>query len=195
MLVLGVDPGTARTGYGLVAEGSGRLRALDWGVIATEKDTPMPTRLLAIYDRLGQLIRLHRPAALAVEEIFFNRNVRSALAVGQARGVVLLTAAEAGLPVLEYTPPQVKQAVTGYGGAGKAQLQAMVKLILGLGETPRPDDAADALAVAICCIHSRGIERLLDGGGRAEVGRPSDPETVANGTGIGLIGSDSGAPR
>lgn len=160
MLVLGVDPGTATTGYGLVRERAGRLEALDYGAVTTSKDLPLPSRLLVIHKELTGLIRVHAPDAIAVEELFFNRNVRTALAVGQARGVVLFTAAAAGVPVAEYTPPQVKQAVTGYGGADKAQVQAMVKLVLGLREVPRPDDAADALAVAICCVHSHGLERL-----------------------------------
>lgn len=160
MLVLGVDPGTATTGYGLVRERAGRLEALDYGAVTTSKDLPLPSRLLIIHKELTGLIRVHAPDAMAVEELFFNRNVRTALAVGQARGVVLFTAAAAGVPVAEYTPPQVKQAVTGYGGADKAQMQAMVKLVLGLREVPRPDDAADALAVAICCVHSHGLERL-----------------------------------
>lgn len=162
--VLGIDPGTATTGYGVVHVRAGRLEALDYGVIRTPKSLPLPERLLTIHEALGELIRRWRPEALAVEELFFNRNVRSALAVGQARGVVLLTAAGAGVPVSEYTPPQVKDAVTGYGRADKAQIQAMVKSLLGLSEPPRPDDAADALAVAICCLHSGRIERLVEAG-------------------------------
>ncbi len=165
MLVLGVDPGTATTGYGLVRERSGRLEALDYGVITTSKDLPLPSRLLVINRELGGLIRVHAPEAVAVEELFFNRNVRTALSVGQARGVVLLTAAVAGIRVAEYKPPEVKLAVTGYGGADKAQVQAMVKMLLGLPEVPHPDDAADALAVAICCLNSRGLERLGKGAG------------------------------
>jgi len=167
MLVLGVDPGTASTGYGLVRERSGRLEALDFGVVGTPKDIPLPERLLIIHRQLGQLIRVHRPDVLAVEQLFFNRNVRTALAVGQARGVVLLAAAEAGLAVAEYTPPQVKQAVTGYGGADKAQVQGALKLLLGLGTLPHPDDAADALAVAVCCANSRGLERLAEAAAKA----------------------------
>lgn len=167
MLVLGVDPGTATTGYGLVEERAGHLVALDYGVIRTSNDLLPADRLLGIYEELSRLIRAHSPEAVAVEELFFNRNVQTALAVGQARGVVLLAAASAGLPVAEYTPPQVKQAVAGYGGADKHQMQAMVKLVLGLPEPPRPDDAADALAVAICCVHSRGLELRLAAYGEA----------------------------
>lgn len=165
MLVLGVDPGTATTGYGLVRERAGRLEALAYGVITTSKDLPLASRLLEIHRRLGGLLAGHSPDAIAVEELFFRRNVRTALSVGQARGVVLLAAAEAGVPVREYTPPEVKLAVTGNGRADKAQMQAMVKMVLGLNGVPRPDDAADALAVAICCVHSRGLERILAKGG------------------------------
>lgn len=161
MFVLGVDPGTATTGWGLVRERAGRLEALEYGVITTPKELPLARRLLIIYEELGRLITRHRPDAVAVEQLFFNRNIRTALAVGHARGVVLLAAAAAGLPVAEYTPPQVKQAVAGYGGADKHQMQAMVRLVLGLAEPPHPDDAADALAVAICCVHSQGLERLV----------------------------------
>ncbi len=163
MLVLGVDPGTATTGYGLVRERADRLEALDYGVITTSKDLPLAERLLLIYRRLSELIARHSPDTVAVEELFFNKNVRTALSVGHARGVVLLAAAAAGLPVAEYAPPEVKQAVTGYGGAGKPQMQAMVKMVLGLQAPPRPDDVADALAVAICCTHSRRLERLVAG--------------------------------
>lgn len=165
MLVLGVDPGTATTGYGLVRERAGRLETLGYGVITTPKEAPLAARLLIIHQELLRLISEHDPDAVAVEELFFNRNVRTALSVGQARGAILLTAAVAGKPVSEYTPPEVKLAVAGYGSADKAQMQAMVRMLLGLREAPRPDDAADALAVAICCVHSRRLERLLAGAG------------------------------
>lgn len=164
VLVLGVDPGTATTGYGVVRLCAGRLEALDYGVIRTPKSSPLPQRLRDIHDGLTELIRRWRPEAVAVEQVFFNRNVESALAVGHARGVILLAAAEAGVPVSEYTPPQVKDAVTGYGGADKAQIKAMVKNLLALAEPPRPDDAADALAVAICGLHSGRLARLLAAG-------------------------------
>jgi len=164
VLVLGVDPGTATTGYGLVRQRGGRLEALDYGAIRTPGRQPLSSRLLTIYEELSHLITRHAPDAVAVEELFFSRNVRTALSVGHARGVVLLAAAAAKLPVSEYTPPQVKEAVTGYGRAGKAQVQAMVKSLLALKSVPRPDDAADALAVAVCCLNSRGLERLLAAG-------------------------------
>jgi crossover junction endodeoxyribonuclease RuvC len=161
MLVIGIDPGTATTGYGLVREGDdGSLQVLDYGVILTPPDLPMPERLLELYQKLTDLLLLHRPESSAVEKLFFQRNVRTALSVGQARGVVLLALAEAGLPIGEYTPLEVKQAVTGYGGADKNQVQQMVRSLLNLADIPRPDDAADALAVAICHLHSARINSL-----------------------------------
>jgi crossover junction endodeoxyribonuclease RuvC len=158
MLVLGIDPGTATTGYGLVNEDdNGSLHAVSYGIISTPASMPMPERLLELFNQLNQLILLHRPESGAVEKLFFERNVRTALSVGQGRGVVLLALAKAGVPVAEYTPLEVKQAVSGYGGADKTQVQAMVKALLGLDELPRPDDAADALAIAITHIHSAGF--------------------------------------
>jgi crossover junction endodeoxyribonuclease RuvC len=149
MITLGVDPGTARLGYGVVIGGDAPA-ALEFGVIETPAGTPMPERLSALYDGLIALIETHAPTVLAVEQLFFARNVTNAMTVGQARGVVLLAAARSGLPVAEYTPAEVKQAVVGYGKADKGQMQEMVRLILGLDRTPHPDDAADALAVALC---------------------------------------------
>ncbi|HEX7975735.1 MAG TPA: crossover junction endodeoxyribonuclease RuvC [Anaerolineales bacterium] len=155
MLIIGIDPGTATTGYGLVREEEdGSLAVVDYGAILTAPDLPMPQRLLELYRRLRELLLLHRPQSGAVEKLFFQRNVRTAISVGQGRGVVLLALAEAGLPVVEYTPLEVKLAVAGYGGADKSQVQYMVKALLGLEDIPRPDDAADALAIAICHIHS-----------------------------------------
>jgi crossover junction endodeoxyribonuclease RuvC len=151
MIVLGIDPGTATTGYGLVTETpDGNLKVIDFGVILTPAEMPMPERLLILHKRLNEIILLHQPDAGAVEKLFFQRNVTTAISVGQARGIVLLALAEAGKPVAEYTPLQVKQAVCGYGGADKHQVQEMVRALLGLAEIPRPDDAADALAIAIC---------------------------------------------
>ncbi|HEU0113814.1 MAG TPA: crossover junction endodeoxyribonuclease RuvC [Thermomicrobiales bacterium] len=149
MITLGVDPGTARLGYGVVLAGEAPTM-LEFGVIETAAGTPMPDRLSALYDGLIALIGKHAPTVLAVEQLFFARNVTNAMTVGQARGVVLLAAARSGLPVAEYTPAEVKQAVVGYGKADKGQMQEMVRLILGLERPPRPDDAADALAVALC---------------------------------------------
>ncbi|MDQ3870279.1 MAG: crossover junction endodeoxyribonuclease RuvC [Chloroflexota bacterium] len=154
MIVLGIDPGTAATGYGVVAGSGSGLRALDYGSFETPAGESLPVRLLAIHEAIGSLIADHRPQLVAVERLFFNRNVQTAFAVGQARGVVLLAAAEHGLPVFEYGPHEVKMAVTGYGRAGKGEVQRMVQLLLGLGALPKPDDAADALAVAICLAHA-----------------------------------------
>jgi crossover junction endodeoxyribonuclease RuvC len=156
MVVLGIDPGTATTGYGLVHENQdGSLEAIAYGVILTPTGLPMPQRLLELQRQLAELLLLHRPETSAVEKLFFQRNVRTAISVGQARGVILLCLAQAGLEVGEYTPLEIKQAVAGYGGAEKQQVQQMVRVLLGLPDIPRPDDAADALAVAICHLHSR----------------------------------------
>jgi crossover junction endodeoxyribonuclease RuvC len=161
MLVIGIDPGTAITGYGLVQENEdGDLSVVNFGVILTSADMPMPERLLELYHRLRELMLLHHPQSGAVEKLFFQRNVRTALAVGQARGIVLLAMAECGIPVAEYTPLEVKLAVAGYGGADKNQVQQMVRALLSLPDIPRPDDAADALAIAICHFHSSRAQRL-----------------------------------
>lgn len=161
MLVLGIDPGTAITGYGLVRETVDQLQAVAYGAITTPSDWALPQRLQKIYGDLTALIREYSPTEGAVELLFFSRNVKTALAVGQARGVVLLAMADGGLPVHEYTPLQVKQAVVGYGRAEKAQVQELVKLLLGLEAVPQPDDAADALAVAICHLHSARMAALI----------------------------------
>jgi crossover junction endodeoxyribonuclease RuvC len=161
MLVIGIDPGTATTGYGLVREDeSGSLSVIDYGVIATSADLPMPQRLLELHRRLSEILLLHRPESSAVEKLFFQRNVRTAISVGQGRGVVLLTLAQADLSVAEYTPLEIKQAVAGYGGADKNQVQQMVRALLNLDDVPKPDDAADALAVAICHLHTYRIQTL-----------------------------------
>lgn len=160
MLVLGIDPGIATTGYGLVRDVDDGPAPVAYGVIQTAAGAPMPERLLALHGQLQALIRQHRPDTGAVEKLFFQRNVSTAMAVGQARGVALLALAEAGLSVGEYNPRDVKQAVAGYGGADKAQMQGMVRAILNLPALPRPDDAADALAVAICHLHSARLKAL-----------------------------------
>jgi len=161
MLVIGIDPGTATTGYGLVRElEDGSLEAVDFGVILTPASAPMPERLEQLYQQLNDILLLHRPASGAVEKLFFQRNVTTAISVGQARGVALLALAQAGLGVSEYTPMEIKQAVAGYGGADKRQIQQMVRALLNLEDVPRPDDAADALAVAICHLHSARTESL-----------------------------------
>jgi crossover junction endodeoxyribonuclease RuvC len=154
VIVLGIDPGTARTGYGIVAREGSTLRLIDYGCLETIPDRPLEARLLLIHEGIADLITTHRPEAVGVERLFFNKNVQTAFAVGQARGVVLLAAAQHALPVAEYGPHEVKLAVTGYGRAPKEQVQRMVQTVLGMDELPRPDDAADALAVAICLAHS-----------------------------------------
>lgn len=163
MLVLGIDPGTAITGFGLVREEDEGLVLVDYGVITTPAGQPLPKRLQTIFGGLRGVIGEHEPDVGAVEELFFSRNVRTALSVGQARGVALLALAEAGLPIYEYKPLEVKQAVAGYGGADKRQVQEMVRMLLHLDEAPRPDDAADAVAVAVCHIHSARMTALIEG--------------------------------
>lgn len=155
MIVLGVDPGTANTGYGIIARDGNRLRPIDHGHLETLAGRPLAERLLTIHQGILELIDEHRPDVVGVESLYFNKNVQSALAVGQARGVVLLAAAQRGIPVVEVNPNEVKVAVTGYGRADKGQVQRMVQALLGLAEIPRPDHAADALAVAICTAHGR----------------------------------------
>jgi crossover junction endodeoxyribonuclease RuvC len=151
VITLGIDPGTARLGYGVVEAADDPL-VLDFGVIETPASASMPARLAGLYDIVSELIAQHRPNVLAVEQLFFARNVTTAIAVGQARGVVLLAAAQAGIEVAEYSPSEVKHAVVGYGKADKVQMQEMVRIILGLEHAPRPDDAADALAIALCHV-------------------------------------------
>jgi crossover junction endodeoxyribonuclease RuvC len=155
-LALGIDPGTATTGYGLVRlTPEGRLQVVTFGVIVTPPHTPAQQRLLELFTDIQDLLKLHKPDTCAVERLFFQRNVSTAMAVGQARGVVLLAIAQAAIEVAEYTPNEVKQAVAGYGKADKRQIQEMVRTLLGLPDIPRPDDAADALAIAITHLHTR----------------------------------------
>jgi crossover junction endodeoxyribonuclease RuvC len=154
MIVMGIDPGFAITGYGVVDYTGNRFKVLDYGIIKTEPATLFPQRLLALHKEMGELMARHKPDVMAVEELFFNTNVTTGIKVGHARGVILLSAAIGGVPVFEYTPMQVKLAVVGYGNAKKPQVQQMVKVLLGLDAIPKPDDAADALAVAICQAHT-----------------------------------------
>jgi crossover junction endodeoxyribonuclease RuvC len=155
-LALGIDPGTATTGYGFVRMTSdGGVTAVNFGVISTPKDLSAPARLEMLYSQLNHLLTLHHPDTCAVEKLFFQRNVSTAIAVGQARGVLLLSLQQAGVEVYEYTPNEVKQAVAGYGSADKRQVQEMVRTLLGLESIPKPDDAADALAIAITHLHTK----------------------------------------
>jgi len=163
MLVIGIDPGIASTGYGLIRQSSnGQLDLVDYGLISTAAGRPLPARLLDLYSALKDVLEQHKPDSAAVEQIFFQRNVKTALVVGQARGVVLLSLARINIPVDEYTPSEIKLAVSGYGNADKAQMQTMVKALLRMDHLPKPDDAADALAVAICHCHSHKIRHLGD---------------------------------
>jgi len=156
MIVLGVDPGTAAVGYGLVDVDGASLREVAHGCLTTSSALSLPERLLLVHDGIADLIARYAPGVLAVERIYFQSNAQTAVAVGHARGVILLAAARAGIPVVEATPNEVKQAVTGHGAADKRQVQRMVRTVLGLASEPRPDDAADALAVAIWAAHTAG---------------------------------------
>lgn len=164
MRALGIDPGTAITGCGVVDYLAGREKLIHYGTIKTAAGLDMPTRLYQIKRELEQLLQEYHPDVVAVEELFYNRNSKTVITVAQSRGVVLVTAAAAGVPVAEYTPLQVKQSVVGYGNADKRQVQVMVQRILGMKEIPRPDDAADALAIAICCLHSYRLSRCIKDG-------------------------------
>ena len=156
MLTLGIDPGTATIGYALVRDlPDGNNEAVEYGVIITPKQNSAPQRLMQLYQELNAILARYKPDSAAVEKLFFANNVTTAIGVGQARGVVLLALAQAGLEVGEYTPNEVKQAVTGFGGADKKQVQEMVKVLLSLDKIPKPDDAADALAIAITHLNTR----------------------------------------
>jgi crossover junction endodeoxyribonuclease RuvC len=164
VIILGIDPGTAMLGYGIVERTGPRLRAIDYGVISTPASLTLPMRLGAIYTALNDLIELHAPAIVGVERLFFTKNAQTAFAVGQARGVVLLAAAQHGLEVREATPNEVKVATAGHGNAAKEQVQRMVQAILALPDIPAPDDAADALAIAICVANrERAVSRIRTG--------------------------------
>jgi crossover junction endodeoxyribonuclease RuvC len=162
MIILGIDPGTALLGFGVVESGDDP-RMIEFGAIATPADRAMPDRLNELFERVTSLLIEYQPDVLAVEQLFFARNVTTAIAVGQARGVVLLAAARAGVPVVEYSPSEVKHAVVGYGKADKTQMQEMVRIILGLDHVPHPDDAADALAVALCHAQRSSFELITAG--------------------------------
>ena len=166
MLVLGVDPGASATGYGMVARSGDSLRAVEYGSITTSSREPFPSRLQQIFARLAELIRRHQPDWAAIETLIFAKNAQSAFKLGQVRGVALLAAVQGKLAIAEYTPLQVKSAVTGYGAAGKSQIQRMVQSLLNLREPPRSTDAADALAIAICHHHSAALRHLSIGARR-----------------------------
>jgi crossover junction endodeoxyribonuclease RuvC len=161
MVVLGIDPGTASTGFGVVESVGSRLSALETGVIGTAPGVPLERRLASIHERVGSLLDAYAPEAVAIEELYFGANVRTAFAVGQARGVVLLAAGQRGIPTRSYTPQQVKGAVCGHGRAGKDQVARMVARLVGLPDPPRPDHAADALAVAICDVNRAPLARAV----------------------------------
>ncbi len=161
MIILGVDPGTATTGYGIVSKGKGGLSLKEFGCIKTEKTLPQAERLLLIKKGLNRIIKKHKPRLIAVEELFFFKNLKTAIKVAEARGVILAAAAEAKIVISEYTPLEVKIATVGYGRAEKHQVQKMVKAILGLKEVIKSDDAADAVAVAICAANNLNFEMKL----------------------------------
>ena len=159
-IILGLDPGTATVGYGVVVSDGSLVKHIAHGCIVTSKDLPMPTRLNQIAKQLRELLRQYKPDIVGVEQLYFAKNVTTAMTVAQARGVLVQTVANLGIPVENYTPLQVKQAITGYGRADKVQMQKMIKMILGLKEVPHPDDAADAVAVAITCANSTRLASL-----------------------------------
>ena len=164
-IILGIDPGTATMGWGVIRQEGNRLSYVQHGAVTTPSQWEMPRRLGRLFDGVTELVKGYRPETVAVEELFFNTNVTTAITVGQARGVVLLAAYRAGIEVAEYTPLQVKQAITSYGRAEKRQMQEMVKSLLRLREIPKPDDAADGLAIAVCHAFSSRI------GGKVGVGK------------------------
>ena len=150
MIILGIDPGYAILGWGVIEKTGNHFRAIDYGAVTTDKDTEMPRRLEILYDGLREIIEEYRPEEASIEKLFFNTNTTTAINVGQARGVAILACIKGGLKVAEYTPLEIKQALVGYGRADKKQVQFMVKTMLGLKEVPKPDDTADAIAAAIC---------------------------------------------
>lgn len=167
MRIIGIDPGYAIVGYGIIDYSSNHFLVVDYGAVTTKAHTPFDSRLSTIYDGLTQLISMYKPDAMSIEKLFFNTNTTTAIDVAQARGVIVLAAAQGGLDIAEYTPLQVKQSVVGYGRAEKKQVQEMTRLMLNLKSVPKPDDTADALALAICHAHSAGsmLGRIKFNGG------------------------------
>lgn len=162
MRILGLDPGTATTGYGIIDALDGRLQVVTYGVITTPARDSVSQRLQTIYQQLNQILTTYQPDTAGIEEVFFGRNITTAINVGQARGVLILALANANIPIAEYSPPRIKDAVTGYGKANKAQVQLMVRNLLDLEETPRPDDAADGLAIALTHYQYQRFESLYE---------------------------------
>ena len=162
MKILGIDPGYAILGYGVIEKTGNKFKACDYGAITTDKDMPMPQRLECLYNGLREIIEEQKPDVASIEQLYFNNNAKTAINVGQARGVAVLACIKGGLEVAEYTPLQIKQALVGYGRADKKQVQFMVKTMLNLREVPKPDDAADALAAAICHGHAAESARIFD---------------------------------
>lgn len=161
VIIMGIDPGIAIVGFGVIEYKGNRFKVIDYGAVITESEVSFPNRLKQIYDKLIELFNMYKPDALAIEELFFNKNVKTAINVGQARGVEILAAVNSGIEVFEYTPLQVKQGVVGYGRAQKRQVQEMIKIILNLEKIPKPDDVADALAVAVCHAHSGNFRDMF----------------------------------
>jgi len=163
VIILGFDPGIAIVGFGIIKKQGNQIRPIQYGSIQTRSELNTGTRLKQIYDAAKEIFNTYHPDAVSIEKLFFNRNVTTAMTVGQARGVLMLAAVEAAIPIYEYTPLQVKQAIVGYGRAEKKQIQEMVKMYLNIKEVPKPDDVADALAVAICHAHSAKMISFING--------------------------------
>lgn len=157
MRILGIDPGYAILGWGVIDYDNSKFNVIAFDSIITDKDTPMPNRLKQLYEGLNEIIEIYHPDEVAIEELYFNNNAKTAIMVGEARGICLLPAANFNIPIFEYTPLQIKQALVGYGRAEKKQVQIMTKSMLSLSKVPKPDDTADALACAICHAHSRNV--------------------------------------
>ena len=165
MRILGIDPGIAIVGYGIVDKEGNRYKTVAYDAVTTRAHTPLEERLEKVYNGVDEIIKTYKPEVMSIEELFFNNNAKTALTVGQARGVIILAAVKNGIPVYEYTPLQVKQALTGYGRASKTQIQQMMKSMLGLTEIPKPDDVADALAIAVCHGNSIRFNSIKEFGG------------------------------
>lgn len=161
MRILGIDPGIAIMGYGIIDYETNKFAVIDYGAVITKAGIPKSVRLSEIYNGLLSIIKKYKPDAISIEELFFNKNAKTVITIGESRGVSILAGVNCGIQINEYTPLQVKQAVVGYGRADKNQVQQMVKILLNLNEIPKPDDVADALAVAICHCHSNNINEKL----------------------------------